>query len=117
MPQRLPDYSCTVVELRALVSQQDALEVLDRLTAGGLTVRQLASALHRPRRMIARALRNLAIGGLVTSDRDGSWDDSHPAAVPKTVRYRQTEKGRAAVLRLSSLAVWDALYDVSQTSE
>ncbi len=95
-----------------MVGQPHVLEVLDVLSSGPMTMREIQAALRLRRRAIGAALRDLVVGRLVTGATAGSWDDIGSA----DNRYRHTERGRLAVLVLSRLSVWTAFYDRTATN-
>ncbi len=111
MQQTFPSSPDSLEALRVIVSQRDALEVLDQLAAGESTVGELSSTVPRPRRRIRSALRRLMIAGLVCSDHAGSWDHCATTSVPRHASYRHTEAGDAAFRRLSDIDVWDSFFE------
>ncbi len=94
-------------DLRRLVGRPHVLELLDALSSGPMTIREMQSALPAARREIATALRDLVVVRLVTRAKPGSWDDMGSA----DTRYRHTELGRVAVRMLSRFSVWTSFYD------
>ncbi|MEC3915050.1 winged helix-turn-helix domain-containing protein [Nocardia sp. CDC160] len=93
--------------LRMLVSHRGVVELLDQLAQGPRTVRELRSALGLRRPGVSRVLRVVAAYGLVTADGVGSWDDLLDISTP----IRLTASGWRTVELLASFAVWEALYE------
>jgi DNA-binding HxlR family transcriptional regulator len=92
-------------DLRELVSRPHVVELLDALSCGPMTLAQIRSAIPGTRRALASALRVVAARGLVVSSDNGSWDSSARVGT----QYRQTDRGRLAVQRLSQLSVWTTM--------
>ncbi|BAW05339.1 winged helix-turn-helix domain-containing protein [Nocardia seriolae] len=98
--------------MRELVNHRGVVELLDLLARGPHTVRELRGELGLRRPGVSRVLRLLAAYGVVTADVVGSWDESLDIAGP----IRLTESGWRTVELLSSFAVWEALYQHSDTA-
>ncbi|MVU76546.1 hypothetical protein GPX89_04725 [Nocardia sp. ET3-3] len=92
--------------LRELVNHRGVVEMLDLLSSGTHTVRDLRIELGMRRPGVWRVLRLLAAYGVVTADTTGSWDGPLDIAEP----VRLTETGWRTVELLASFAVWEALY-------
>jgi DNA-binding IclR family transcriptional regulator len=85
-----------------LLSRPYALEVLDALGAGPLTVSALVRLVHAGRRTVRQTLHTLAVEGLVCRHDGGSWD-TDPAA---DAHLALTAAGHALVDRLWQPDAW-----------
>lgn len=85
-----------------LLSRPYALEVLDALGAGPLTVAALVRLVHAGRRTVRHTLYTLAVEGLVARHDGGSWD-TRPAA---ETHFALTTAGLTLVDRLWQPDAW-----------
>ena len=96
-----------VKNLCELVNHAHVVEVLDALSCGPMSFRELRSRIGARRWQLAAALRVVGARGLVTRTENGSWD----AAPAVAALYRHTDLGRQVFDALSSFSVWTAMYD------
>ena len=97
-----------VAALRALISRPYAVEVLDALSGSPLSRDEVCALLPLGHRGAARVLQDLAAEGVVTRfGAAGTWDSPDTGST----RYTLTAVGRAAVRDLSTLAMWNRLFD------
>lgn len=88
------------------MSHPQVVEILDALSEGPHSVRDLTRVVGARRRAVSAALRVMAADGLVRADHRGSWDEPLAADV-----VRLTGRGEAIVDSLSRFEVWMALYE------
>ena len=96
-----------VTDLCELVNHPRVVEVLDALSHGSTTFRELRALLGTRRRALVAALRVVGARGLVTRTENGSWDNKPP---DDTV-FRLSELGGQILAELSRFSVWTAMYD------
>jgi len=101
----------SVKSLCELVNHAHVVEVLDALSYGPMTFRELRSDVGAGRWQLVAALKVVAARGLVSRTENGSWDTA-PAV---DAVYRHTDLGRQTFDALSRFSVWTAMYDAVDT--
>jgi DNA-binding HxlR family transcriptional regulator len=99
----------SVKSLCELVNHAQVVEVLDALSYGPMTFRELRTRVGAGRRGLVTALRVVGARELVTQTDYGSWDTSPPADAV----FWYTDLGRQVIEALSRFSVWTAMYDHS----
>ena len=97
----------SVKNLCELVNHAHVVEVLDALSYGAMTFRELRSQVCTGKRGLVAALRVIGARGLVMRTENGTWD-TEPTG---DAVYRHIDLGRQVLEALSRFSVWTAMYD------
>jgi DNA-binding HxlR family transcriptional regulator len=103
----VPGEPDAVKNLCELVNHAHVVEVLDALSRGPMTFRELRAQVGTGRRGLVAALSVVGARGLVTRTEDGSWDTEPSVAAV----FRHTDLGGQVLDALSRFSVWTAMYD------
>jgi DNA-binding HxlR family transcriptional regulator len=103
----VPGEPDAVKNLCELVNHAHVVEVLDALSSGPMTFRELRAQVGAGRRGLVATLRVVGARGLVTRSEDGSWD----IAPSVDAVFRHTDLGAQVLDALSRFSVWTAIYD------
>jgi DNA-binding HxlR family transcriptional regulator len=96
-----------VNNLCELVNHAHVVEVLDALSSGPMTFRELRARIGAGRRGLLAALRVVGARGLVARSEDGSWDIAPSVGAV----FRHTDLGGQVFDALARFSVWTAMYD------
>jgi DNA-binding HxlR family transcriptional regulator len=97
----------SVKNLCEFVNHPHVVEVLDALSYGPMTFRQLRAHVGTGRRALVAALRVVGARGLVARTENGSWDTGPSVDAV----YWHTDAGGQVHDALSRFSVWTAMYE------